>query len=101
MAAFFHSGHSFGFGGSILISKYRKKKTVESVVESRMPESVHRVWPSSVSEKSTLIQIGTEAPNIRRSGRKIQLRWLRNRFMKRLMRSHSGISGCLKILART
>src|SRR6266852_6227888 len=101
MTVFFHRGHDAGFGGSRRISKYRKKITVDSVVPSKSPEIVHSVWPRSVSEKSTLTQMGTDAPNIKSTGRKIQLRWLRKRFMKRRNRSPSGISGCLKNRART
>src|ERR1700682_3361611 len=66
-----------------------------------MPEYRKSVCPRSVSEKSTLTHNGTDAPNIRRSGRKIQLRWLRKRFMKRRKRSTGGISGCLNRRART
>src|SRR5690348_18501136 len=94
MTVFFHRGHDAGFGGSRRISKYRKKITVESVVPSKSPEIVHSVWPRSVSEKSTLTQMGTDAPNIRSTGRKIQLRWLRNRFMKRRKRRQIGRASC-------
>src|SRR6267378_4774921 len=98
---FFQNGHSFGFGGRIRISKNRKNTTVDRVTDSRIPDHDHNAWPRSVSAKSWLTQIGTDAPNISSSGRKIQLRWLRKRFMKRRIRSTSGISGCLKSRART
>src|ERR1700736_225192 len=101
MATFLHHGQSAGFGGSIRNSKYMKKSTVDSVVVSTMPEYDHSVWPRSVKAKSLLTQIGTEPPNIKRMGRKIQFRWLKNRFEKRRMRSVNGISGCLKSRAST
>src|SRR5258708_28236899 len=100
-ATFFQSGHSAGFGGRMDISKNRKKITVDRVVDSRTPDQDHRLWPRSVSAKSWLTQIGTDAPNMSSRGRKIQFRWLRNRFRKRRMRSPSGISGRLKRRART
>src|SRR3989442_2572421 len=98
---FLQNGHSFGFGGSIDSSKNRKNTTVDSVIVSRMPDHDHSAWPRSVSAKSWLTQIGTDAPNINSSGRKIQLRWLRKRLRKRRMRSTSGISGCLNKRAST
>src|SRR5690348_12455932 len=101
MTVFFHRGHDAGFGGSRRISKYRKKITVDRVVPSKSPEIVDSVGPRSVTKKSTLTHMGTNATNIKSTGRKIQLRSLRNRFMKRRNRSPSGISGCLKTRAST
>src|SRR5690348_3820053 len=95
------NGHSRGFGGRMRNSKYMKKSTVDSVIESRTPDTSHICCPRSVNEKSWLNQIGAELPNISRSGRKIQFRWLKNRFENRRMRSVSGISGCLKMRAST
>src|SRR5438105_10938320 len=82
-------------------SKYMKKRTVDSVIESRTPDTDHISWPRSVSEKSWLNQIGAELPNSKKTGRKIQFRWFRNRLEKRRTRRVSGISGCLKMRART
>src|SRR6266567_1415709 len=98
---FFHAGHSLGLGGSIANSIITKKMVVDSVIVSSRPDHDHRAWPRSVSAKSWLTQMGTDAPNISSNGRKIQLRWLRNRLRKRLTRRNSGISGCLKSRART
>src|SRR6266699_2391750 len=76
---FFHAGHSLGLGGSIANSIITKKMVVESVIVSSRPDHDHRAWPRSVSAKSWLTQMGTDAPNMSSNGRKIQLRWLRNR----------------------
>src|SRR5712691_2742401 len=100
-STFLQKGHSFGLGGSIDSSKNRKNTTVDNVIVSRMPDQDQRAWPRSVSAKSWLTHIGTDAPNMSNSGRKIQLRWLRNRLRKRRMRSTSGISGCLNKRAST